>query len=115
MNICHCPVPPGGSVTCRDDQTAICRVVDGEVRAECVDHQTYFDATALKRFLLEAITGLDWPELTPDGQSILDAGIYDSPDGRMRVTFRIGADTRFTPFRIRDVPSGGQMSGSGTA
>jgi inosose dehydratase len=36
-NSCNCPSPPGGSVNCRSDQLAICRVKDGQVHSYCVD------------------------------------------------------------------------------
>ena len=36
-NICKCPNPPGGTVSCGDDQIAVCRVQDGNVEGFCID------------------------------------------------------------------------------
>ncbi len=34
--ICNCPEPPGGRVTCDNDQLAICRIKNGRIEAECI-------------------------------------------------------------------------------
>jgi hypothetical protein len=36
-NICPCPNPPGGSITCRPDQLAFCAIENGAIRSGCVD------------------------------------------------------------------------------
>ena len=33
---CNCPEPPGGSVTCSDDQIAFCRVFNGKTSSGCL-------------------------------------------------------------------------------
>jgi len=34
---CHCPMPPGGSVSCGKDQIAICDPSDGKCACSCTD------------------------------------------------------------------------------
>jgi hypothetical protein len=36
-NQCSCPEPPGGYASCSDEQLAICRIVHGRIKAECID------------------------------------------------------------------------------
>jgi hypothetical protein len=36
MNTCNCDNPPGGSVTCNDDQIPVCRVVNGATHGYCL-------------------------------------------------------------------------------
>jgi len=36
-NVCECPDPPGGSVHCEPHQMAICGVINGVERRECLD------------------------------------------------------------------------------
>lgn len=35
--ICQCANPPGGNMSCADNQFAICRVINGECKGECVN------------------------------------------------------------------------------
>lgn len=42
-NSCDCPNPPGGRVTCNNNQLAICRVKNGVPEMCCVDLPTSID------------------------------------------------------------------------
>jgi hypothetical protein len=57
-NICQCPNPPGGVVTCAPHQLAICRVVNGEVKSECVDPPRGLAGARLYAWVLEKVTQL---------------------------------------------------------
>jgi hypothetical protein len=36
-NTCDCPNPPGGKVTCSDDQLAVCGYLNGQIVSGCFD------------------------------------------------------------------------------
>jgi hypothetical protein len=55
-NQCSCPEPPGGYASCSDEQLAICRIVHGRIKAECIDLPA--SSSALK--LLPAAALLNW-------------------------------------------------------
>src|ERR1041385_7015888 len=50
-NVCECPQPPGGEVSCGKDQIAICRVMDGVVCGFCMDVPEKFDDLSYFRAL----------------------------------------------------------------
>src|SRR5260370_21619056 len=56
-NTCNCPTPPGGTVSCSNHQLAVCRIVDGQVRAECIDQPGQRSALAISNWILSAVTG----------------------------------------------------------
>ncbi len=45
-NICKCPRPPGGTATCEQNQLAICRIVDGQPVAECINPPPFVESEA---------------------------------------------------------------------
>lgn len=36
-NICYCPNPPGGNIACAPHQMALCGIINGVTRQECLD------------------------------------------------------------------------------
>jgi hypothetical protein len=62
---CNCPNPPGGSITCSDDQLAMCGYQDGRIVSGCFDPPSAIAAmptrgqrtTALANWALQQITG----------------------------------------------------------
>jgi hypothetical protein len=90
MNSCTCPHPPGGVVHCPDDHVAICRVVNGHAESECIPPDSSLSEEAQAGRILEIITGIPFSgRLTVTELAILYAGEYESPDGSMRVTFKL--------------------------
>jgi hypothetical protein len=90
MNSCTCPNPPGGVVHCPEDHVAICRVVNGKAESECIAPDPSLNKEAQAGRILEIITGIPFGgRLTATEQAILDAGEYSSPNGTMRVTFKL--------------------------
>jgi hypothetical protein len=55
---CPCPNPPGGSVTCSDDQLAMCGYRDGQIVSGCFD-PPHGEASSpqVLNWALEMITG----------------------------------------------------------
>ena len=56
-NVCKCPHPPGGSIECEPHQMAICGVINGVVRRECLDPPDFRDTENLANWALGKITG----------------------------------------------------------
>lgn len=60
-NVCDCPQPPGGQVSCGANQIAICRVVNGVVRSFCMDPPDnlrdlgYFQALPNAKFIFDIL------------------------------------------------------------
>ena len=82
-NICECEDPPGGRVVCEPHQMAICGVVNGAIRQECLDPPKVSSPTALVNWALEALTGIIIPSSTPityDQIRILFQGSYENSD-----------------------------------
>lgn len=40
-NVCKCPKPPGGQVSCSHDQLAVCGYRDGEIVSGCFDRPAH--------------------------------------------------------------------------
>lgn len=54
----QCPQPPGGSITCSDDQVAICGTEkDGTPIRQCASKPIGYNNMALVNWALETITG----------------------------------------------------------
>lgn len=88
-NRCGCPKPPGGSAVCEEYQLAICRVVDGESEAYCVDPPrrtrdlTELPVTTLANWAISHVLGRrrqENEELTEDDLELLRLSAY-SPTG----------------------------------
>jgi hypothetical protein len=90
MTSCNCPNPPGGVVNCPDDHTAVCRVVNGQAVSECIPPDD-LDGEAQAVRIIEIVTGIKSAtgRLTPTDRAILASGSYASPDGKMKVTFKL--------------------------
>ena len=106
---CDCPTPPGGSITCSDDQLAICGYRDGKIVSGCFDPPSGVAATprnqritAMNNWVLERITGRSrslFQRIMPEEKVILESG-----------TFSEGRDTRLSfvlPTKMRETDEGG--------
>jgi hypothetical protein len=89
---CECPKPPGGSVTCSDEQLAICGYQDGRIVSGCFNPpqaiaqmQTRMRRkNAMRNWALEQITGESRSLAQPikrDEMAILNRGVYVTTDG----------------------------------
>ena len=107
---CDCPMPPGGSITCSDDQLAMCGYQDGRIVSGCFDPPPAIPAmptrgqrvTALNNWVLEQLTGEDRrfdQEITPPENAILLSGEYVDRRGN-KLTFVI-------PTKVRVSSEGG--------
>ena len=100
-NICNCPHPPVGTVSCEPDQLAICRVRNGVAERECFDPPDGMDSTSnlspaeAKRYLnwsLQHITGhhrYSWDPISPSDEAILRQGVYHNVTTGEEVGFRL--------------------------
>ncbi len=106
--ICPCSKPPGGTITCRIDQLAICGIVDGEVKKECIDppgglaHPQVGEASkqqALANWILSQILTVyrdSQQDISADEMTILRSGQYVNPDRNTNVRFVVPEDMDFT-------------------
>jgi hypothetical protein len=98
-----CSLPPGGNITCNDDQLAICGVIDGKIVAGCFDPPPSVaqipggptKAIAMANWALSQITGESRDsraEVTDQEFSILSSGKYVNPSTKEEVSFSLPAD-----------------------
>ena len=83
-NVCDCHNPPGGSIVCEPHQMAICGVIDGVVRRECLDPPSGGTPIELVSWALNQIAGEARPAeapITAEDLHILTDGTYQNPDG----------------------------------
>jgi hypothetical protein len=100
---CSCANPPGGEITCSDDQLAICGVIDGELVVGCFDKPSSVMGienvdrrnAALANWVLSRVMGAARDpdrEISPDEGAILRASEYTSHDKTTRVKFSTPSD-----------------------
>lgn len=85
-NSCDCLDPPGGRITCEDDQVAICRAKDGKVYGECktpTHQKSPTEGVALRAWILSELLQTrvqpEEVEHRPEYQRILSEGRYTNP------------------------------------
>lgn len=110
---CECPQPPGGSITCSDDQLAMCGYQNGRIVSGCFDPPSAIAAmparaqriTAMNNWVLEQITGesrrFDQP-ISPQETVVLRSGEYVNSRGD-KISFVL-------PTKIRAAGQGGQTA-----
>jgi hypothetical protein len=102
-NTCTCPKPPGGTITCSDDQLAICGYRNGQIESGCFDRPAHIRSEsneALRNLLLcnwalSIIRGIDRSDYTsiqPDELSILRNGLYRAEGTGETLRFSIPKD-----------------------
>lgn len=100
---CACANPPGGEITCSDDQLAICGVIDGKLVVGCFDKPSSVTQienenrriTASANWVLSRIMGAARSpdqEITSQDLVILSASEYNSQDQKTSVKFSIPND-----------------------
>ncbi len=98
---CSCANPPGGEITCSDDQLAICGVIDGELVVGCFDKPDSVmriknadrRTAAVANWVLSRVIGITRKpdqEISPDEHVILRASEYSNKT--TRVKFSIPSD-----------------------
>jgi len=102
-NVCNCPVPPGGSITCNDDQLAVCGYQDGKIVSGCFDrpkHARFISdedekKLVLSNWILSKITGIYRSDLDPIEPSLfamLRSGQYRNERTGEVLTFSLPRD-----------------------
>lgn len=106
---CDCPNPPGGSITCSDDQLAMCGYRNGVIISGCFDPPPSVRAMptkgqqflAIQNWALQEITGISRTliqSISTSERAILNSGEYGS--GGEKITFVL-------PVKIRATSEGG--------
>lgn len=107
---CDCPMPPGGSIVCNDDQLAMCGYQNGQIVSGCFDPPQAIAAlptrnqriVARNNWVLQEITGEHRSfdqRITPQENRILLSGEYVNARGE-RLSFVI-------PTKVRASGEGG--------
>ena len=100
---CPCATPPGGTITCRVDQMAICGVINGEPVSGCFDPPGGLTRVKgnkdkqqrLANWVLSMITGSyrsEQADITEDDMKILKDGAYLDPSTNTNVKFSAPED-----------------------
>ena len=100
---CPCADPPGGEITCSDDQLAICGVIDGKLVVGCFDRPSRImridnenrRTSALANWVLSQTMGTTRKsdqEISGEELVILSAGEYSSDDKKTMVKFSVPND-----------------------
>jgi hypothetical protein len=91
---CECPTPPGGKVTCPDNNLAMCVVKDGKATSNCAPipeavkkNQEALDAWVLTKVLKRKIEPADAKK--EEHQAILKKGRYENKTTGEVITFRL--------------------------
>ena len=100
---CPCANPPGGEITCSDDQLALCGVIDGELVVGCFDKPN--DVMLIENLDRRNVALANWVlsrvmgdarkpdrEISSDEGAILRASEYTSHDRATTVKFSIPSD-----------------------
>lgn len=113
-NVCDCHNPPGGSVVCEPHQMALCIVINGVARRECLDPPPTADAAGLVNWALSHITG----RRLALGATVDDSVLHLLREGRLELSNDAIA-TFALPERItaaiRDLTSESDRGEMGTA
>ena|SRR5438477_2465471 len=76
----QCADPPGGTITCEDSQTPICRIKDSKVQGECktpppkIENRAQLQAWGLSEVLKKPVSVDDLKK--PENREILQQGRY---------------------------------------
>jgi len=86
----ECQDPPGGRITCEDDQAAFCKVIQGKVDGYCKKPPANLSQTELSAWTLSEVTGEKvetWEVDRFRNQRILKGASWE--EGRTSVTFTL--------------------------
>jgi hypothetical protein len=90
-NVCNCPHPPGGQVVCEPNQMAVCIIVNGQARQQCLNPPDEINnALALVTWALSEITierKRSYSSITNQEIRILASGEYNF--NNISVTFSL--------------------------
>lgn len=100
---CPCADPPGGDITCSDDQLAICGVIDGKLVVGCFDRPNSImrldtenrRTVALANWVLSRVMGTARsPDelISHEEMATLRAGVYNKADSKTKVKFSLPSD-----------------------
>lgn len=105
MNICQCPTPPSGSITCETDQLAVCVVKNGEPFTRCYDVPKQRTAELLVLWTYEVITGSDTQSQNAPIYNVIDtllSGSYSRWDNAFESTFKLPRSIKSAIDDLRD-------------
>lgn len=112
-NNCQCINPPGGSVTCPDGHTPVCRVIKGVAHGICYPPQPTMTTQEFRVWIFAQITGLHRQRLSSADEEILRSGTYVDKKNDAFVSFRLPNTGEFQPPFGFDPFQGGGTPGSG--
>ena len=109
-NVCSCPKPPGGQVTCSDNQLAVCGYRNGQIVSGCYDQPA--SARLLKDESERSLTVANWAlsviigmsrdaheGIDPDLLAMLGSGTYKHETTGEIIRFALPRD-----LELRGVP-----------
>lgn len=110
---CNCPEPPGGSVSCSDDQIAFCRVFNGKVSSGCLSPARDLGLTSLADLVnvAQAVAIAAGLDVTNLAVQIPESGILEVGESRAFLS-RLAPDTR-TGVRSFELVSPAALDESG--
>src|ERR1043165_6122799 len=102
-NVCACPKPPGGSITCSDEQLAICGYQNGEIVSGCFDRPNHLQfiradderTLGVANWALSVIVGVgrsDAEPIDPTLMAVLHSGHYRNEQDGGILKFVLPAD-----------------------
>ena len=71
-NTCTCPEPPGGSITCGDDQLAVCGYQDGKIVSGCYSRPASVNLMTSKNEKVLALANWAISQITGTRRTDLD-------------------------------------------
>jgi hypothetical protein len=83
-NICECNNPPGGRAVCEPHQMAVCGIINGVVRRECLDPPSGGTPAMLVNWALDQISGRSPganAQITGRDLETLVRGTHSAPNG----------------------------------
>src|SRR3954447_11049867 len=101
-NICTCPEPPGGSITCGAQQLAMCGYRNGQIVSGCFDRPAALSALikpnqrlAASNWMLSMIMGVsrsDSDAIEPHLLVMLNSGHYENEETGETIEFSRPSD-----------------------
>jgi hypothetical protein len=115
-NTCGCPEPPGGSVTCADDQLAVCTYQSGHIVSGCYDRPRHVSQIAdpvqsnlaLANWILSMVMGVgrvDAESIDSGHVQLLRSGQYTNPTTGAITRFLLPKDINLESIGATKTPS----------
>jgi hypothetical protein len=109
---CPCPDPPGGYITCDDNQFGMCAYVDGERRSGCLNVPVSIDIIidssqrnlAVINWVLTTLTGVgrNWDAVVEDADTtLLASGEFVNSHGQL-IRFSLPDSLDLAAVRVKE-------------